>query len=227
MASAAATLPVALVLEVDPDPGTNIDPGEWELVRQACRGEMLAVPRGPWRATPDTAGSGDVVAFVILDGLLARELSLQERCMVELLGGGDVLQPPVVTDRPRLATETRLLAVSDLLLLVLGQPFVRAAARWPTLLTALHRRLEAQRDSLAIQGLIAHLPNTEQRLLLMLWHLADRWCYVTPEGIVLPLPLNHEILGRLIGACPPLSASLSAALKREPGSAVARTVHGS
>jgi len=215
MASADATLRVALVLEVDPDLGRNIDPAEWELARQACRGEMLAVPRGQWQAT-ETGCSGDLVAFVILDGLLARELSLQERCMVELLGGGDVLQPPVVTDRPRLATETRLTAVSDLLLLVLGQPFVRAAARWPTLLTALHRRLEAQRDGLALQGLIAHLPNTEQRLLLMLSHLADRWGYVTPEGIVLPLPLNHEILGLLIGARRP---TVSIAVRRLEGEA--------
>jgi CRP/FNR family transcriptional regulator, cyclic AMP receptor protein len=200
MASVAVTSPVALVLELDPDLGRNIEPAEWELVKRACRGELLHVARGSWQAAPEMAGRGDLVAFVIVDGLLAREVSLQEHCMVELLGHSDVLQPPVPTERPRLAAESQLTAVSDLLLLVLGQPFIGAAARWPTLLTALQSRLEAQRESLAIQGLITHVPNAGHRLLLMLWHLADRWGYVTPEGIVLPWPFSHEILGRLIGA---------------------------
>lgn len=37
----------------------------------------------------------------------------------------------------------------------------------------------------------------------MLWHLADRGGYVSPEGIVLPWPFSHEILGRLIAASRP------------------------
>jgi CRP/FNR family transcriptional regulator, cyclic AMP receptor protein len=198
VAIAAGTSPVALVLEVDPDLGRNIDPAEWELARHACRGELLLVPQGPWQAASESPAGGDVVAFVIVDGLLARELSLRDRAMVELLGHGEVLQPPVVTGSARLGTDTRLTVVSDLRLLVLRHPFIRAAARWPTLLTELQRRLELQRESLAIQGLIAHMPTADQRLLLMLRHLADRWGYVTPDGIVLPWPLNHEILGRLI-----------------------------
>ena len=152
MAIAAGTLPVAFVLEVDPDLGRTINPGEWEVVRQACRAELLHVPRGPWPAASEAAARGDVVALVIVDGLLARELSLRDRCMVELLGHGDVLQPPVVAGPARLGTDTRLTAVSDVVLLVLGQPFVGAAARWPTLLTELQRRQEVQREILAIQG---------------------------------------------------------------------------
>lgn len=225
MASTAATLPVAVVLDVDPDLGRDIDRAEWEAVRRACRGELLHVPRGSWPVAPEADGTDDLVAFVIVDGLLARELSLQDRCMVEFLGHGDVLQPPVVTEPARFATPTRLTAVSDLVLLVLGQPFVRAAARWPTLLTALQRRLERQRETLAIQGLIAQLATAEHRLLWMLWHLSDRWGYVTPEGIVLPWPLQHEILGRLIGARRP---TVTIALRRlEEATAVRRREDGS
>ena len=127
MAIDAGALPVAFVLEADPDLGRNIDPAEWEVVRRACRGELLHVPRGPWPAASEAAMRGDVVAFVIVDGLLAREINLRDRCMVELLGHGDVLQPPVATGPPRLGTDTRLTAVSDVVLLVLGQPFIGAA----------------------------------------------------------------------------------------------------
>lgn len=225
MASGAGTLTRALVLEVDPDLGWHIDSAEWEAARGACRGELLHLPRGPWPAAPEATVGGDLVAFVIVDGLMARELSLREHCMVELLGHGDVLQPPGVAERPRLATETRLTAISDLVVLVLGQPFVAAAARWPSLLTALQRRLESQRESLAIQGLITHVPNAERRLLLMLWHLSDRWGYVTPDGIVVPWSLNHETLGRLIGARRP---TVTIALRRlEAGGAVHRREDGS
>ncbi len=157
---------------------------------------MLTVPRGAWTSSADAAA----FAFVIVDGLLAREISLRDHYMLELLGPGDVLQPTVPPGPRRLATETRLTALSDLLLLVLGDSFVQAAGMWPSLLVRLQHRLETQRESLAIQGVIAHFSRAEQRLLLMLWHLADRWGYVTPDGVVLPLPLNHELLGQLIAA---------------------------
>lgn len=53
---------------------------------------------------------------------------------------------------------------------------------------------------MALQGLAAHLPRVEDRLLLTLWMLAERCGRVTPEGIVLPLALSHEALGRLAAA---------------------------
>lgn len=224
MAGEAATLRVALVLDVDPDLGTDIDPAEWEVARRACRGELLSVPRGPWQAS-DATGRDDLVAYVIVDGLLARELSFRDHSMVELLGHGDALQPPAVSEPPRLGTQTQLTAVSDLLVLALGQPFIRVAARWPALLVVLQRRLERQRESLAIQGLISHRPNAEHRLLLLLWHLSERWGYVTSEGVVLPWPLSHEILGRLIGARRP---TVTIALRRlQTASAVRRREDGS
>jgi hypothetical protein len=198
--SIAGSPTVGLVLELDPDLGGGIDPPEREAARQACRGELLRVARGAW---PSASGAGerdDLVGFVIVDGLVARKVGFRDCCMLELLGHMDVLQPPVATGLPRMASASRLTALSDVVLLLLGRAFVRAAARWPSLLARLQRRLEVQRESLAIQGLIGHLPNAEHRLLLMLWHLADRWGYVTRDGTVLPLALNHALLGQLIGA---------------------------
>lgn len=204
-------MPVALILDVDPDLGMHIDPAEWEAVRRVCRGELLHVPRGPWSTALEAAARSDLVAFVIVDGLLARELSLRDRCMVELLGQGDVLRPSLVAEPPRLGAQTQVTAVTDLVLLVLGQAFLRAAARWPNLLRGLQHRLECQHENLAIQGLIAHQASAEHRLLLMLRHLADRWGYVTPEGTVLPWPLSHEILGQLTAARRP---TVTIALRR-------------
>lgn len=40
----------------------------------------------------------------------------------------------------------------------------------------------------------------DDRLVLTLWHLAERWGRVGPEGIAVPLPLSHQRLADLVGA---------------------------
>ncbi|MBV8733314.1 MAG: Crp/Fnr family transcriptional regulator [Solirubrobacterales bacterium] len=191
---------VALALELDPELGAGVWPEDWAAARQACRGELVVVPQGRW-TPPEAAGDrDDILGLVIVDGLLCREVALGDRHMLELLGRSGVLQLPVLASRPRLGGRIELTALSDLKLVVLGRSFIEAAARWPSLLAALARRLETQRENLAIQGLIAHLPKAEDRLLLTLWHLAERFGHVTPQGTVLPLPFSHEVLGQLIAA---------------------------
>lgn len=203
-----ASPPVGLVLELDPDLGAGVWPEDWEAARRACRGELVAVRRGRWRV-PEAAGDrNDILGLLIVDGMLCREVTLRDRHMLELLGTGDLLQLPVLAMRPRLAGPLALTAVTDVTLVMLDESFIRAAAQWPSLLAAVHRRLETQREHLAIQGLIAHLPHAEDRVLGMLWHLTERFGYVTPQGTVLPLPLSHDILGQLSAAKRP-TASLA------------------
>jgi CRP-like cAMP-binding protein len=47
---------------------------------------------------------------------------------------------------------------------------------------------------------IAHQPRVDDRVLLTLWHVAERWGRVRPDGIVIPLPLPHRRLAGLVGA---------------------------
>lgn len=82
----------------------------------------------------------------------------------------------------------------------LGTSFFRAAQRWPSLLWTVLARREAQRERLAVQGLIGYFPRAQTRVLLMLWHLAQSGGRVTPEGVVVPLALTHALLGELTGA---------------------------
>ena len=51
----------------------------------------------------------------------------------------------------------------------------------------------------------------ELRLWLLLWHLAERFGRVCPEGIRVELPITHQTLAELAGARRP---SASAALSR-------------
>jgi len=191
---------VGLLLDIDPDLGADVGHEDWEAARRACRGVLVSAPAGRWELLLSAEESRALVGLVIVTGMICREVRLRDRHLIELLGPGDVLQLPVTGDGPRLGTDIHLTAVVDAQMLALGQPFIRAAARWPGLLVALQQRIEAQRERLAVQALIAHLPRAEHRLLLMLWHLAQRWGFVTPAGIVLPLPLSHDVLGQLTAA---------------------------
>ena len=94
---------------------------------------------------------------------------------------------------------------------VLDVAFVERVRPWPQIMQAMLRRAERRTRSLNVQRAIASQPRLEVRLALLLWHLAGRWGKVEPGGIRLPLPLTHQLLGRLIGAERP---SVSHALAR-------------
>ena len=65
--------------------------------------------------------------------------------------------------------------------------------------------------SLALHLAVSHLRRVDTRLLVLLWHLADRWGRVEPDGVRVPMRLTHQTLGRLVGAQRP---SVTTALKQ-------------
>jgi CRP-like cAMP-binding protein len=64
----------------------------------------------------------------------------------------------------------------------------------------LFSRATRRAHSLAVALAIAHHQRVDDRLLLTLWHLAERWGRVRPEGIAVRLPLSHQRLADLVGA---------------------------
>jgi hypothetical protein len=64
--------------------------------------------------------------------------------------------------------------------------------------------LAAERNErLATQVAICQLPRVEDRLLAIMWLLAESWGTVTSHGTRLPLALTHDALGGLVGASRP------------------------
>jgi CRP/FNR family transcriptional regulator, cyclic AMP receptor protein len=200
VATVASSPSGTLVLELDPDLAAGIPPEERDVARRACRGGLVNVPHGRWEVPISAGERDDRIGLVIVRGLLCREIALRDHHMLELLGPRDVLQLPVARGRPRLGGPIRFTAASDTSLVVLGPSFIRASARWPSLLATVVRRIEAQRERLATQGLITHVPRAEHRVLLALSHLADTWGETTEQGTALPLPLTHDLIGQLIAA---------------------------
>jgi CRP-like cAMP-binding protein len=85
-------------------------------------------------------------------------------------------------------------------LAVLDHGLVRRMAPWPQLGVELFNRGTRRAHHLAVALAIAHHQRVDDRLLLTLWHLAERWGRVHTDGVVVPLPLSHQRLADLVGA---------------------------
>ena len=85
-------------------------------------------------------------------------------------------------------------------LAVLDHRLVLRINPWPQLGVELFNRGTRRAHHLAVALAISHHPRTDDRLLLTLWHLAERWGRVTPAGILVPLPLSHQRLADIVGA---------------------------
>lgn len=183
------------LLEVDPDLGSSLSSEEFAEARQ------LAVPAVIVGREDDLThfAQPDAFGLLVLDGLVLAQLRIADQTGMRLLGPGDIV-PSEKPLAPMLVVESSLRALPDTRLAILGREVLFAARRWPSLLTALQLRAAQQAERLTAQLVICQLPRVDQRLLSLLWLLAESWGRVTPTGTALPLKLTHEALGALIGA---------------------------
>ncbi len=199
-APAPTSISGASAIDLEPELGSGIPPEDWVAVRRATQAQLVRVPRGKW-IPPLRPDGRQILGLIVNAGIVSREVALGRHIAFELLGPGDALLPADPEPlESALGGREAISALSAARIVVLGTAFGRAVARWPVLLTNLHRRVEAVRRRHAIHGLAAHLPRAEDRLLLTLWLLADTCGWVTPDGIVIPLSLPHQALARLTAA---------------------------
>ena len=85
-------------------------------------------------------------------------------------------------------------------LALLDQRFGLAAARWPEFGAEILNRLLRRSRWLAVLLAIANLRGVEDRVFLLLWHVAGNWGRVASEGTIFPLKLTHELLAELVGS---------------------------
>ena len=147
----------------------------------------------------------DAFAASLVDGMLVQRMLLRTQIGLRLLAPGDIVVRDTDGDSdsgmhsgvPESSTyevigEARLVLFDDHLLL--------AAHRCPRLLSALLLHLGQQTRRVTSQMMICQLPRVEDRVLAMMWLLADTWGRVTPAGTFLGLRLTHQSLGELVGA---------------------------
>ncbi|HEY4428968.1 MAG TPA: helix-turn-helix domain-containing protein [Solirubrobacteraceae bacterium] len=189
------------IVEADADLADLLDPDQLERAGREARAAVLRLPTGDWDAaasvTPDSHHRG----FLITDGLLSRDVHVIGRQCVELLGHGDVLRPwSWDGEGSHVHAEIGWTVLEPTCMAILDQGLVTRISPWPKLGVELFNRATRRAHALAVSLAISYRQRVDDRLLLTLWHLAERWGRVHPDGIVVPLPLSHQRLADLVGA---------------------------
>lgn len=139
--------------------------------------------------------------YLVVDGIVLKQTTLRTRTALELLGPGDVLAPHLTAVRQLEARAvSRYLAHGRVSLAVVEEHFRQAARRWPGIADFLHDRLGRQTHRASMHLTMLHLPRVEDRVLALFADLAERFGRVSAEGILIDVPLTHEIIGQLVGS---------------------------
>jgi CRP/FNR family transcriptional regulator, cyclic AMP receptor protein len=198
------------ILEFDPDLGSGVPPRQAALAMEAAIAPLFEFERGPWKFSPppDPAGLGALV----IAGMILVRIDAGARSHIELLGEGDVVSPWVGNaEELAIASVVNAAVVAPLRVALLDRGFALRTARWPEIQAALFRRLMLRTRRLSLQAAINAVSRVEERLELTLWEMAHRFGRVTPEGIVLDLPITHSQLAEMLAAQRP---SVSTAVGR-------------
>jgi CRP/FNR family transcriptional regulator, cyclic AMP receptor protein len=200
------------LLQVDPELGAYLTPEQLEHARSEVTVRAFDLDRGLWepeRTEPDPAHLG----YMILSGLMLRDVEVGGARSLELLSSGDLVRPWL--EDAASFVDARWRVIDPLRMAVLDQAAAARAVRWPALVTAIVDRGLRRSRSLAISAALENIRGIDQRLWLLFWHLAERWGKREADGSVLiPLKLTHETLAILVGARRPTASSAIADLTR-------------
>jgi hypothetical protein len=184
------------IFDADPDLLEGVEPRVAERLRRRLAVRRLLVSNGPWGDTPDYGDDGHL-GLLVLDGVLIRTLELSGRECSEVVGPGDIVRPWDPNDVGSVDQASGWRALGPASMAVLDPRFAKIIAPWPAITAQLMARGTRRCRALMYQAAIARVRHAETRLLLALWNLADRWGRVTPDGIVVPVPLTHRLLAHL------------------------------
>jgi CRP/FNR family cyclic AMP-dependent transcriptional regulator len=189
------------LLDTEPEFGEGLNPQEREAAARVLTVPTRVLDPGPWEPNEGLAGITPVIGLLLVDGIVTRDLVFAGRTTTELLGAGDLLRPwdddnqfdalPFsVTWHVHVAARVA----------VLDTRVALAAGRWPPIARAIGARHVRRARTLSFQRAISQLPRVEDRVLVLLWTLAERWGRVGPQGVRLALSLPHRTLATLVGA---------------------------
>jgi CRP/FNR family transcriptional regulator, cyclic AMP receptor protein len=200
------------LIEADPDLAEGLDPQREALARRHLVVKVERVEAGLWEPRVNEFGAFGGIGLLIFEGLALRRLSLGHRSAAELLGPGEILRPwEDDGEHAAYPFSFSFRVLSTLTVGVLDAELTRKLAYFPEVVNHLVGRLMVRSRRVVGHLVIAQLTSVDKRLHVALWHLADRFGRVRPEGVVVPLHLTHEMLGFIIGARRP---SVTAAMGR-------------
>ena len=203
------------IVEADPELADLLGPEDLERARRSVLAQVVQLSPGAWDAKAAHVRDTHHQGFLVVEGLISREVDVLGRRCIELIGPADVLRPWTWDpEGSHVQAEVGWRVLETTTLAVLDHGLVERIGAWPQLGVELFSRGTRRAHHLAVSLAISHHQRVDDRVLLTLWHLAERWGRVTPDGIVVPLPLGHQRLADLVGAHRPSVTSALGALTR-------------
>ena len=200
------------LLDVDDDLAAGLDPRMRLVARSVVTARLQEIGAGEFDLVPLLAQLRGGLGLLLVEGVVALDVQVGDRTASELVGSGDLLAPWTSDgDVVLLASETFSRALVNTRVAVLDAEFADRIRAWPQIVHALLRRAVRRTMELNVHRAATCHPRADVRIALLLWHLAERWGIVEPDGILVPLPLTHRLIGQLVGAERP---SVSHALGR-------------
>jgi hypothetical protein len=199
------------LMEADPELGRELSPEQFAAASSELVATTVEVQRGRWDVSATWAETGAELGLLIVEGVLLSEVTVGTRSSLEVLGPGDLVRPwPRDRHAPQLDVQLRLMAPDRLRLAVIDRHVIGQALRWPSVLGQITDRSMGRTSSATLRLLVQQVVRIDDRILLALWGLSERFGKVTPDGVLVPVPLNHTMLAALVGAHrPSVSHALS------------------
>ena len=189
------------LLEADPDLARGLDPRRIREMSPRLVTRAMDIPRGTWTPQRILAGGSQPIGLLVLDGLLVREATVGDHPSAELLGPGDVMRTwEDHDDDVLLPRRVEWSALTHTRVAVIDHALAVRAAQWPEVFATFVERAARRAERLVIMQAIGHLKRVDDRLLALMWCLAERWGRVVPGGVLVNLRLPHRTLAGMVGA---------------------------
>jgi CRP/FNR family cyclic AMP-dependent transcriptional regulator len=200
------------LLEADPELARDLPPDVVRALRPALVADVLELPVGEWSPSHSEPHRGHL-GYLLLDGLILRRTRINGSRSGELISRGDVLRPWIEDPISFSSVEWRVM--EPVRLAVLDRRVGIKICTRPELSAALLDRLTLRTRSLAIHAATENMRGLDERLLVLFWHLAERWGHRERGVVVVPIRLTHETLSLLVGARrPSVTTALGALAER-------------
>ena len=204
-----------LLLDLEPELGQLLSADRLAAARAEITVGVHWIEAGPWPLKA-MSSSTHHLGLLVLDGVVASDVTLENVISTELVGAGDVLRPWSIDGPERmLAAEETWMVLADCRVALLDQRAAAALARYPEIYVVLVERVDRRARRLARTQAIAQLTRVDRRVLAMLRLLAERWGRMTADGVLIPLNISHRLLGQLIGARRPTVSTAVSDLTRQ------------
>src|SRR3954453_3279557 len=193
---------LARLLDEDPDLHDCIPDSERPRAIAEAVARVETLDQGLWDEPDSPENHRDGYGLLVLEGMLARRVTLGRFDCTEMLGQGDLLRPWSFEGASLASVPSRVTwnVVEPVRLASLDRRFALSVSPWPEVSAALMDRIIQRARWLAFQLAVCHVGRVDTRLLLMMWHFADRWGRMTPEGARVRIPVTHGVLASIVGA---------------------------